>query len=229
METNLHPANRDVSVVNIDNTQPYELIGIQNNNIGVLQSSNINSQSNNILKWIDYNTITFNNIQFSLPEDTPGGLYAVNLVNNELSLSLTKTDNTVSFVHVSKSSGFAALFNKFTNIGSMRVFAFPLTYFTTTATSSDQYNYITPLLGLPCLVWLSLARHTPSLSGAPVISLTKDCYESSWLLSSITNELNARHKYPERYFLNTGGEIQVRSYLLLNKTYTIEMKGVQLA
>lgn len=228
METNLHPANRDVSVVNIDISQPFELIGIQNNSVGILQSNNINSQSNNILKWIDYNRIAFNDLQFILPEDTPGGLYAVGIINNELLLTSEKTDNTVSFVHITKPIGNAAMFNRFYNVGLMRVFTSPLTFLTVSVVTQEQNDYITPLFGLPCLLWLSLARHTISLSGSPTISLTRDGFNSSWLPTSIIAETYATHKYPERYFLDTGGEIQVRSYLLLNKTYTIEMKGVQL-
>ena len=237
MNINLHPANRDLDVVDIDiNEWSFDLIGIQDSNIGVLSSMdllsaiNIVSTPKPILKWIDYSTITYNNLTFKLPEEQPSGLYAVNVVDGEMVLQYPYTDsNTVSFVHVTKTGTYPSLFNKFTNFGNMRMFSSPVPFFTLSSiTSNEQYNYYTPLLGFPCLCLLSLGKHSTTVQSNSIIDITRDGFQASWLLSPIPSEYYAPKKYADRFFMSVGGEIQVRSYLLNGKTYSINLLGVSL-
>ena len=181
------------------------------------------------LKWIDYSTITFGSLTFELQEEQPNGLYAVDIVNGEMVLGAYAGNNTISFVHVSKVGSNPAFFNKFTNFGGVRMFSSPIPFFTLSSiTSNEQYDYYTPLLGLPCLCILSLARHTASVQNNSIIDITRDGFTVSWLLSSIANEYYAPKKYPDRFFMSIGGEIQIRSYLLNGKTYSINLLGVAL-
>lgn len=235
MNINLHPANRDINVVNIDVDKSFELIGTQNSNIGVLSSMDllsaitISTPVRPILKWVDYSTITFGNLTFELPEEQPGGLYAVNVVDDEMVLQSYTDINTVSFVHVTKMGTNPSLFNKFVTFGNMRMFSSPVTFFSLSSiTSNEQYDYYTPLLGLPCLCILSLARHTTTVQSNSTIDITSDGYTASWLLSSLPVEYFAQKRYPNRFFMTIGGEIQIRSYLLSEKTYAIKLLGVSL-
>ena len=235
MNINLHPANRDLDVIDIDINESFELIGIQDSNIGVLSSMNllsaitISTPVKPILKWIDYSTITYNNLTFELPEEQPGGLYAVNVVDGEMVLQSYTDSNTVSFVHVTKTGTYPSLFNKFTTFGNMRMFSNPIPFFTLSSiTSNEQYDYYTPLLGLPCLCLLSLGRHSTSAQSNSMIDISRDGFTASWLLSSMTYEYLAPKKYADRFFMSVGGEIQVRSYLLNGKTYSINLLGVSL-
>lgn len=236
MNLNLHPANRDLDVIDIDINESFELIGIQDSNIGVLSSMDllsaitISTPVKPILKWVDYSTITYgNNLTFELPEEQPGGLYAVNVVDGEMVLQSYTDSNTVSFVHVGKREGFPAMFNKFTTFGNMRMFSSPVTFFSlSNIASNEQYDYYTPLLGLPCLCILSLAKHTATVQSNSIIDITRDGYQASWLLSSLASDSYAQKRYPDRFFMSIGGEIQIRSYLLNGKTYSINLLGVAL-
>ena len=235
MDINLHPANRDLDVIDIDTNESFELIGMQNSNIGVLSSPNLLSAIisatpvKHILKWIDFSTITFGGLTFELPEEHPGGLYAVDVVDGEMVLQSYTDSNTVSFVHVSKRDGFPAMFNKFTTFGNMRMFSSPVSFLSISSIlSNEQYDYYTPLLGLPCLCLLSLEKHTAAVQNNSMIDITRDGFSASWLLSSVASEYYAQKKYTDRFFMSIGGEIQVMSYFLKGKTYTINLLGVAL-